>query len=139
MHLGLGHGAALEQHERQALRRHTVVRLERHNPREQRLGGDAIALRATKVVQQSERRDMARVLVEQRHEQLFGARRVPARERPPRLLDLRRRPRRVRRRRPIESAATIGAQPAAAWAGRGAGRRGGGRHFNTHAYNLAAW
>ncbi|HXQ47327.1 MAG TPA: hypothetical protein VN806_11970 [Caulobacteraceae bacterium] len=139
MHLGLGHGAALEQHERQGLRRHEVVRFERHDPREQRLGRGAVALRATKVVQQSERCDMARVLVEQRHEQLFGARQVPPRECSSRLLDLRRRPRRVRPRRPIEGAATVGAQPAAARAGRGAGRRGRGRQLNTHAYNLAGW
>ena len=68
MHLGFRHGAALEQHERQRLGRQKIVRLDRHNPREQRLGGGAIALRAAQIMKHAQSNDVPRTLIQNRCE-----------------------------------------------------------------------
>jgi hypothetical protein len=124
--LGVGKRAAIEQHQRQLLSGADIVGFEPHQALQQRLGRSRISLCAAQLVKQRQRRAVARKSLEQaeQHRRRFsGLSRVQCRGRSIEFLR-HLRPSLCGRRRPVESATSVGAQSAAA----GAGRRVGGYH-----------
>ena len=103
--LGLGQRAPVEQRQRQRLRRRQIVRIEPHDPGQQRLRRRRAAFRCAKLAEQRERADILRRALENLDELPLGLRFVAGGKRRPLAAEIGGRLRLGPRRRPVKPTA----------------------------------
>ena len=132
---GFRQRASGEQRQGERLGRGQIVGIEPHDPRQKRLRRRGPALAAAQLVKQREAADVLWRALEKLDQQPLGFDGVVRRQRGAAAADLRRRPWLGPRRRPVEPAAAVETQAAAAGARRGQ-VDGSGRRHDRQAYRV---